>query len=92
MSEEKFVSLILDILNGEVKKYEVYGDYELTVNLKDVNLEIDGVEWEKVIKDHLKENGCDVRFSYGDGNWATIHKIWWNILWPTKGRDDQWKR
>ncbi|KIL38686.1 hypothetical protein SD70_24880 [Gordoniibacillus kamchatkensis] len=72
---EKFVSLVLDFLGDEVVEAEEYYYNSVTVNLKDVNFKINGVEWEQAIQERLKQNGYDnIGFEYGDGNWVTISK------------------
>ncbi|MFC0212114.1 hypothetical protein ACFFK0_06535 [Paenibacillus chartarius] len=77
--QQKYVSLVLKFLSDEVVEAEEYGSDSVTLNLKDVNFEIDGVEWEQAIQEHLKENGYnDVSFQYGDGNWVTIYKKYTN--------------
>ena len=73
--QQKYVQLVVNFLNDEVMEVEEYESYSVTMNLKDVNFEINGVEWEQAIQEHLKENGYDnVGFQYGDGNWVTVYK------------------
>lgn len=73
--QNKIVSLAFDFLGDEVVDAEEYDSESITLNLRDVNFEINGAEWEQAIKEHLKENGYDgVCFNYRDGNWVTVIK------------------
>jgi hypothetical protein len=75
MSESKFVALVLDFLKDEILECDSCSEeYGITLNLKDVNFEIDGVEWETAIQDYLSEHSYGARFTFGDGNWTTIYK------------------
>jgi hypothetical protein len=74
MNEREFVTLILDFMKDEVVEFEKYGHFEVTLNLKDVNLEIAGVDWNIAIKQFLIKRGYNVRFEFGDENWVTIFK------------------
>lgn len=74
-SEQKFIRLIKDFLGIEILEVEVFGSFEITLNLKDVNHRVGIVEWENSLKEYLNKENIKVRFSYGDEGWVTIKQI-----------------
>jgi len=75
MNKSKFVTLTLDFLKDEIMEcFEASEEDGITVNLKDVNYEINGVEWNKAIQEYLSKQNYGVSFTFGDGNWTTIYK------------------
>ncbi|WP_248928945.1 DUF6075 family protein [Paenibacillus hamazuiensis] len=71
---ENFVSLVLYFLADEVVKAEEYYYNSVTVNLKDVNFQVNGVKWEQALQEYMEGNGYTINFEYGDGNWVTVNK------------------
>lgn len=75
MNKSNFESLVLGYLKNQITDvYENNSNHEVTVNLKNVNLEIQGMEWEASLLKYLDRHDQHAAFSYGDGNWVTIHK------------------
>lgn len=75
MKINNFEKLIMSFLKNQIVDiYEGDGSNDITVNLKDVNFEIQGLEWEKSLLNYLNKHDYSASFSYGDGNWVTIHK------------------
>ena len=58
----------------DVIEYEVYSNNEITLNLKNVNKKIKGIDWEDSLKEHLKKYSHDIDFKYGNGNFVTVIK------------------
>ncbi|MEC1725882.1 hypothetical protein P9E34_14280 [Schinkia azotoformans] len=76
MNQSKFVALVLDFLKDEILECDSCSEeYGITINLKDVNFVVSGVEWDTAIQEYLGTNGYhNVNFTFGDGNWTTIYK------------------
>lgn len=75
MEKIKFVKSILDILGDMVIEHEEYEPDTLTMLVKDVNAVVGGKPIDIYIKEGLEAKGFkDISFSYGDGDWMTVHK------------------
>lgn len=70
----KFEKLVLDYLMKDVVEYEVFSNNEITLNLKNVNKKIKGIDWGDSLKEHLKRYRHDIDFKYGNGNFVTVIK------------------
>lgn len=73
--EEKFIWLVRNFLGSEIITYEVYGDFEVTLHLKNVNRKIGKIDWEDALEKHLSEENIKVSFNYGDGHWVTVRQV-----------------
>lgn len=49
MGKSEFLSVILEFFNEDVEEFRYYGSYEVTLKLKDVDLQINKVNWEQAI-------------------------------------------
>lgn len=54
-------------------EYEVYNEFSVIMNMTDVNLLIDGENWEQYLERIFDAN--EVNFLYGDGNWVTVEFV-----------------
>lgn len=70
-----FETMVLGFLSLQiVEVYEGNSETEVTINLKDVNYQIGDMSWDQAMKEYFAEMGYNLRFSYGYGDWVTVHK------------------
>jgi len=71
-----FVDLVKDIMEAYITDDETYdSENEVTFNMYDVNLNINGIRWENYLKDAVASHGYNIEFTYGDRNWTTVINI-----------------
>ena len=58
------------IISNETCDYDSAN--EVTVNMTDINLQLDGLPWEYLLEDVMAFYGYEISFVYGDENWVTI--------------------
>ena len=70
-----FEQLVLGFLDDIVIESKSYGDNEITLRLTDVNFKVLGISWEDKLSQYLSFHKHKVRFTYGNEEWVTVHKI-----------------
>lgn len=74
MGKSKFAMKLLNLLGDMVIEHEEYEQDTLTMFVNDVNAVVDGKTLDVYISESLKAEGfLEIKFSYGDGNWMTVH-------------------
>lgn len=73
--ENNFKFIVLNFLKGYFIEYEEYGEDEITLNMVDINIELGNISWEELLQEYFNRYDYEIRFTYGDGNWVTVHRV-----------------
>lgn len=72
MERRKILANIIHVLRDEVVEYKENENSDIAILLKDVNLEIKGVIWHKVLEEKMEQNGYQIEVTNWKENWVTI--------------------
>lgn len=73
MNQSEYVSLVMNFLKDEILDCIDASENWITVDLRDCNFEVNGVNWHEALQEHLSKYNYSVRFTGGDGHWSSVH-------------------